>query len=130
MYQSNNSMNASKRLRSVKSNTEIKVARTTDTQLLQQIDANFTSQRKEINMELLQLIHDKFAKQKESLGRKYPESDARFLNTLQAKFDAMNTEIDNLSKRVQELEIDAKEGESIQKVRPAFSTLYRPNSIQ
>jgi len=49
-------MSASKRLRSEKSNAEIKAARTSDTQLLQQIGAKFTSQRKEINLELLQLI--------------------------------------------------------------------------
>jgi len=78
-------MKTTKRLRSEKSNAEIKVARTSDTQLLQQIDAKFTSQRKEINMELLQLIDDKFAEQRESLGREYRESEARFLNTLQAK---------------------------------------------
>jgi len=94
-------MSASKRLRREKSNAEIKVARTSDTQLLQQIDAKFTSQRKVINMELLQLIDDKFAEQRESLGREYRESDARFLNTLQAKF--------NLTKRVRELETEAKE---------------------
>jgi len=60
-------------------------------------------------MELLQLIDDKFAKQRESLGREYRESEARFLNTLQVKFDAMNTEIHNLTKRVRELETEAKE---------------------
>jgi len=53
-------MNAPKRLRDEKSNAEIKVARISDTQLLQLIDAKFTSQRNEINMELLQLIDDKF----------------------------------------------------------------------
>jgi len=76
---------------SEKSNTEINVARTSDTQLLQQIDAKFTSQRKEINMELLQLIDDKFAEQRESLGREYRECEAHFVNTLQAKFDAWCT---------------------------------------
>jgi len=102
-------MNAPKRLRSEKSNAEIKVARSSDTQLLQQMDAKFTSQRKEINMELLQLIDDKFAEQRESLGREYRESGSRFLNSLQAKFDAMNTEIHYLTKRVRELETEAKE---------------------
>jgi len=60
-------------------------------------------------MELLQLIDDKFAEQWESLGREYRESEAGFLNTLQAKFDAMNTEIHNLTKRVRELETEPKE---------------------
>jgi len=55
------------------------------------------------------MIDDKFAEQMESLGREYPESEARFLNTLQAKFDAMNTGIHNLTKRVLELETEAKE---------------------
>jgi len=82
-------MNAPKRLRSEKSNAEIKAARTSDTQLLQQIDAKFTSHRKEINMELLQLIDEKFAEQRESLEREY-----------------------------------------IERARPAFSTLYRQNSMQ
>jgi len=94
------------RLRIEKSNTEIKVARTYDTQLLQQIDAKFTSQRKEINMELLQLIDDKFAEQIESLGRQYRECEDRYLNSLQAQFDAMNTEIHILTKRVRELEAE------------------------
>jgi len=60
-------------------------------------------------MKLLQLIDDKFAEQRELLGREYRESEARFLNTLRAKFDAMNTEIHNLTKRVRELETEAKE---------------------
>jgi len=77
--------------------------------LLQQIDAKLTSQRKKINMELLQLIDDNFAEQRESLGREYRDSEARFLNTVQTKFDAMNTEMHNHTKRVQELETEAKE---------------------
>jgi len=57
----------------------------------------------------VQLIDDKFAELRESLGREYRESEARFLNNLHAKFDAMNTEIHNLTKRVRELETEAKE---------------------
>jgi len=79
--------------------------------LLQQIYAKFTSQRKEINIELLQLIDDKFAEQRVSLGREYRESEARFFNTVQAKFDAMNTEIHNLTKRMRNnnvCELDAQ----------------------
>jgi len=99
-------MNAPKRLRSEKSNAEIKVARTSNTQSLNKLMQNSRvngrkstwncCSRSTINL-------------RSKGSREYRESESRFLNTLQAKFDAMNTEIHNLTKRVRELKTKAKE---------------------